>query len=85
VSLAPKDGEDLASGPVIRPAPDAVAPGAVPPPPGVAGYLTLCAGCGVPVRLTDAQAVIAEAELIALDVVTMAFCRRCQGSGAPTR
>jgi hypothetical protein len=29
------------------------------------------------VRLTDEQAVIAEAELIAFDAVTMAFCRRC--------
>jgi len=30
------------------------------------------------VRLTDAQAVIADAELIALDVVSLAFCHRCK-------
>jgi hypothetical protein len=38
----------------------------------------LCFGCGAIVQLTDAQAVIAEAELIALDVVAVAFCRRCR-------
>jgi hypothetical protein len=41
-------------------------------------YLTLCAGCGTVVQLTPGQAVIAEAERIALDVITMAFCRRCR-------
>jgi hypothetical protein len=40
-------------------------------------FLTLCAGCGVTVQLTDAQAVIAEAERVALDVITMAFRRGC--------
>jgi hypothetical protein len=41
-------------------------------------YLTLCAGCGTVVQLTSEQAVIAEAERIALDVITMAFCCRCR-------
>jgi hypothetical protein len=50
--------------------------------PGDAGNLTLCAGCGRILRLTDDQAVIAEAEAIALDVVTMAFCRGCRGKVA---
>jgi hypothetical protein len=40
--------------------------------------LTLCAGCGVTVQLSDAQVVVIEAERIALgDVVHMAFCRHC--------
>jgi hypothetical protein len=39
--------------------------------------LTLCAACHTVLRLTDEQAVIAEAEVLVLDVITMAFCRRC--------
>jgi hypothetical protein len=61
---------------VTHPAPTAAPPESSSP--WAADNLTLCAGCGVTVRLTDAQAVIAEAELIALDVVTLAFCRRCR-------
>ena len=45
-------------------------------------YLTLCASCHTVVRLTDEQAVVAEAELIALDVVSLAFCRRCPAPGS---
>jgi hypothetical protein len=59
-----------------HPAPDAGPPGSSGP--GDAGYLTLCAACNAVVRLTDAQQVVAEAERIALDVITMAFCRRCR-------
>jgi hypothetical protein len=46
-------------------------------------YLTLCARCGRVVRLTDEQAVVAEAERIALDVLRMAFCRRCREAAPP--
>ena len=71
----PKVGEGSRN-PVTLPARRSGAPGAVPP--GDAGYfLTLCAACNTVVRLTDAQQVVAEAERIALDVITMAFCRRC--------
>jgi hypothetical protein len=38
----------------------------------------LCFSCHKIVQLTDEQAVIAEAELIALDVVAVAICRRCR-------
>jgi hypothetical protein len=44
------------------------------------GAVTLCAGCGRMVWLTNAQAVIAEAELIALDVVSLAFCSACRAA-----
>ena len=76
----PKDEEGL-----VKPSETSCARAASPEngfAPGDAGaYLTLCAGCGITVRLTDAQAVIAEAELIALDVITMAFCARCREVG----
>ncbi len=45
---------------------------------GAADSITLCFGCTAVVRLTPEQAVIAEAELIALDVVSVALCRRCR-------
>jgi hypothetical protein len=44
-------------------------------------YLTLCAACNAAIRLTDAQAVVAEAELTALDVVSLAFCPSCRADG----
>jgi hypothetical protein len=71
----PKDGQDPFH-PMIRPAPTTAPPGFAAAP-GDADYLTLCAACNAVVRLTDEQAVIAEAELIAFDAVTMACCRRC--------
>jgi hypothetical protein len=41
---------------------------------GVAAYMTLCTAYGRMVRLTAAQAVIAEAERMALDVITCGSC-----------
>ena len=72
----PKSGEGK-SNPETHSAPRTASPERVSP-----GTLTLCAGCNTVVRLTDAQAVVAEAELIALDVVSLAFCRGCRGKVA---
>ena len=73
---SPPKGEEGRSSPKTRPAPKAVSPESSSP-----ETLTLCAGCGRVLRLTDDQVVIAEAELIALDVVSLALCRGCRGTG----
>jgi cytochrome c553 len=64
----------LAAGPASDAAPPEFASWA----PEAAANLTLCAQCHTVVQLTNEQAVIAEDELIALDMVPLAFCPRCR-------